>query len=141
MKKMSYLKILVAAVGILGLGLAAKAELRTEIVVTLPFEFVASGQTLPAGTYTVSRFSDDKYDGLILNNYDAHTSVIVRANEIEGVAVDKPEVTFEQAGERHYLSAIQTTHYVYNIPVSRSVIQAAERSMTTVTLPGSSGGN
>ena len=58
MKKLNYVRILVAVVGILGLGLAAEAEVRGEIVVTLPFEFVAGGKTLPAGTYTVSSFSD-----------------------------------------------------------------------------------
>jgi len=116
MKKLNYVRILVAVVGIFGLGLAAEAEVRGEIVVTLPFEFVAGGKTLPAGTYTVSSFSDDKFDGLILNNYDTHTSVIVRANEIEGAATDKPEVSFERTREQNYLSTIQTRHEVYNIP-------------------------
>ncbi len=55
MNKM-YACILLTLVGLLGLGVAAKAQIRGQIVVTLPFEFVVSGKTLPAGTYTLSRF-------------------------------------------------------------------------------------
>ena len=54
--KKKYARILLTLVGLLGLGVAAKAQIRGEIVVTLPFEFVVSGKTLPAGTYTLSRF-------------------------------------------------------------------------------------
>ena len=114
MKK--YARILSALTLFLGLGVAANAGILYDTVVTVPFEFVVAGKTLPAGTYTVSSFSDDKFDGLILNNYDTHTSVIVRANEIEGAATDKPEVSFERTGEQNYLSTIQTRHEVYNIP-------------------------
>ena len=53
MKK--YARILVALSFLLGLGVAAEAEIRPEIIVTMPFEFVVSGKTLPAGTYTASR--------------------------------------------------------------------------------------
>jgi hypothetical protein len=48
MKK--YARILAAVTLLSGLGVAANAESRTEIVVTLPFEFVASGKTFPADT-------------------------------------------------------------------------------------------
>src|SRR5271154_4321842 len=142
MKKLSYARILVAIVGLLGMGMAAHAEVRGEIVVTLPFDFVAGGKTLPAGTYTVSTFTDDKYDGLLLNNYDARASVFVRANEIHDAASDKPEVSFEQAGDQHFLSTIRTVHDIYNIPVSRSALmEAAERAKTKDMLQGSSGSN
>jgi hypothetical protein len=51
-----YACILLTLVGLLGLGVAAKAQIRGEIVVTLPpFEFVVSGKTLPSGPYTLAR--------------------------------------------------------------------------------------
>lgn len=93
MKK--YASILLTFIGLLGLGVTAKAEIRGEIVVTLPFEFVVSGKTLPAGTYTVSRLSDDKFGGLILSSYENHTSVFVHPIEIESASADKPQVSFE----------------------------------------------
>jgi len=142
MKKMSYARILVATIGLLGMGMAAHAEVCGQLVVTLPFDFVAGGKTLPAGTYTVSTFTDDKYDGLLLSNYDARASVFVRPSEIDSAASSKPEVSFEQAGDQHFLSTIRTVHDIYNIPVSRSALmEAAERAKTKDMLQGSSGSN
>jgi hypothetical protein len=142
MKKLSYARILVVIIGLLGMGMAAHAEVRGEVVVTLPFDFVAGGKSLPAGTYTVSTFTNDKYDGLLLFNYDARASVFVRPSEIDAAASDKPEVSFEQAGDQHFLSTIRTVHNIYNIPVSRSALmEAAERAKTRGKLLESSGSN
>ena len=141
MKKLKYTTMLVTVIGLLGLGRAANAEVR-EIVVTLPFDFVVSGRTLPAGTYTVSRISDDKYDGLVLSSKDNDASVFVHPIEIESASADKPQVSFERAGEQHFLSTIQTGRDVYNIPVSRSVIrEAAARLSKNTPDSGSSGSN
>jgi hypothetical protein len=137
-----YASVLVAIICFLGLGVASKAEIRDEIVVTLPFEFVVSGKTLPAGTYTVSRFEDDKFGGLILSSYVNRTSVFVHPVEIETASADKPQVSFERIGEQNFLSRIQTANDVYNIPVSRSVIAAATAgSHYNRSASGSSGSN
>jgi hypothetical protein len=142
MKKMNYARALVAIIGLFGLGMAAHAENRGEIVVTLPFDFVAGGKSLPAGAYTVSTFTNDKYDGLLLFNYDARVSVFVRASEIDDAASDKPEVSFEHAGDQHFLSTIRTVHDIYNIPVSRAALmQAADRATTKGMLQGNPGSN
>jgi hypothetical protein len=120
----------------------AAAQIRGEIRVTLPFEFVVDGKTLPAGTYTVSRFANDKYEGLILANYEGRTSVFIHPVEIESASADKPQVSFERVGEQHFLSRIRTSHDVYNIPVSRSVIlEAAARSQGNTSSSESSGAN
>ena len=58
MKKLC-LPILVTLVGFAGLSVAAKAQVVDQIVVTIPFEFVVAGTTLPAGTYRVNRLSED----------------------------------------------------------------------------------
>ena len=140
MKK--YARFLVAITVLFGLGVAAKAETRAEIVVTLPFGFVVGGKTLPAGTYTVSRLSDEKFDGLILTSYDKHTSVFVRPSEFESASPDKPQMSFQRVGDQHFLSTIQTTWDVYHFPVSRSAImEAAARSGNNASVSGSSGGN
>src|SRR6201984_1853791 len=76
--------VLLALICLLGLRGAAKAGIRGQIRVTLPFEFVVDGETLPAGTYTLSTFSDDKFDGLILSDRDHRVSVFVHPIEIEG---------------------------------------------------------
>jgi len=138
----TYARFLVAITVLFGLGVAAKAETRAEIVVTLPFGFVVGGKTLPAGTYTVSRLSDEKFDGLILTSYDKHTSVFVRPSEFESASPDKPQMSFQRVGDQHFLSTIQTTWDVYHFPVSRSAImEAAARSGNNASVSGSSGGN
>src|SRR5260370_38204834 len=74
--KKKYACILLTLVGLLGLGVAAKAKIRGEIVVTLPFEFVVIWKTLPAGTYTLSRFSVSNFEGVTLRKYENRVSVL-----------------------------------------------------------------
>jgi hypothetical protein len=123
--KGKYASILLTLIGVLGMGTAAKAQIRGEIKVTLPFEFVVDGKTLPAGTYTVSRFADDKHEALILSNYEGRTSVFVHPGGVDSASVDKPEVSFQRLGERLFLSSIRIEHDVYNIPVPRSTVLEA----------------
>jgi hypothetical protein len=140
--KKKYASILLTLICLLGVGVAAQAQIRDAIVVTLPFEFVVSGKTLPAGTYTVSSFSDDKNDGVILSNRESGKSVFVHPFEIENTSADKPQVSFERVGELHFLSRIQTSHGVYNIAVSRSeILEAAARPHGNGSVSGSSGSN
>ena len=140
--KKKYASILFTLICLLGVGVAAQAQIRGEIAVTLPFEFVVSGKTLPAGTYTVSRFSDDKFDGVILSNREGGKSVFVHPTEVENTSADKPQVSFERVGEQHFLTRIQTAHDVYNIPVSRSeILEAAARPHDNGSASGSSGSN
>ena len=123
MKK--YTRILVAIMFLLGLGVAANAEIQPEIAVNMPFEFVAGKTTLPAGAYVVKRISDQPFDVLMITSRDKGTSVFVNPTEMEGASTDKPNVSFHKLGDQHFLSSIQTADYVYNFPVSRSVILAA----------------
>jgi hypothetical protein len=136
-----YARILVAVILLSGLGVAAQAESRTELVVTLPFEFVASGKTFPAGTYTAGRLTDEGRGGLRLTNRATGASVFVLPDEVESASANKPKVIFKQVGNQHFLSAIQTADEVYNIPVYRSVIlEAAAKPHGTVSASGSAGG-
>jgi|ERR1700691_419818 hypothetical protein len=136
-----YARILVAVILLSGLGVAAQAESRTELVVTLPFEFVASGKTFPAGTYTAGRLTDEGRGGLRLTNRATGASVFVLPDEVESASANKPKVSFKHVGNQHFLSAIQTADEVYNIPVYRSVIlEAAAKPHGTVSASGSAGG-
>jgi len=124
--KKKYTSILLALIGFLGMGTAAKAEIRRALEVTVPFEFVVDGRTLPAGTYTVSRFADDKHGGLILSNHESRTSVFV----------------LQRVGEQLFLSSIRTLQDVYDIAVPRSaMLEAAGRSHGNTGSSDSSGNN
>ena len=114
--------------------MAAQAESRTEIVVTLPFEFVASGKTLPAGTYTAGRLTNVGLGELRLTNRATGTSVFVLPDDVESSSANKPKVIFKQVGNQHFLSAIQTADDVYNFPISRSALmEAAAKSPDTAS--------
>ena len=136
-----YARILVAVILLSGLGVAAHAESRTEIVATLPFEFVAGGKTFPAGTYTAGRLTDTGRDGLRLTNRATGASVFVLPDEVESAYANKPKVIFKQVGNQRFLSAIQTEDEVYNIPVYRSIVlEAAAKPHGSVSSSGSAGG-
>ena len=117
-----YLRIAVALVGFAGLGISAKAQAPVvdQIVVTVPFEFVVSGKTLPAGTYRVNRMWKDKLEALVISSYENGASATVLPTEVESAPGNKPQVSFETAGDEHILSKIETNDNVFTIPVSQA---------------------
>ena len=141
MKKLS-LRIAVALVGLVGLGITTKAQAVDQIVVTIPFEFVVAGKTLPAGTYRVNRLPGvgGKWAGLIFSSFENRTGVIVHPIEVQAAPADKTQVSFETAGGEHFLSKIQTAENVFTIPVSRAAILLAEGKAHTNAASGSSAG-
>lgn len=139
MKKYAIVTVVVTL--LLGLSAAANAEIRREVTVKLPFAFVASGVTLPAGTYTVKRFSQQPFDTLILTSDDKGTSVFIRPTEMEDASDDKPKVSFHRVGDQNFLSAIETADYVYNFTVSRSHLLEAAAQQRNVSPAAASGGS
>ena len=123
MKK--YAKILVAIVFILGLSRAGKAQGQDGILVTLPFKFVVSGTTLPAGTYTMRNVSDDPSGLLMITNHGTSKSVLVLPKVSESAFTDKPELEFQRGGEEHFLTSIHTALRNDRIPVSQSALTEA----------------
>ena len=137
-----YLRILIALIGVAGLGVAAKGQVVDQIVVNIPYEFVVAGTTLPPGTYRVDRLSDTDSGTLILSSFESSARVMVRSTSVESSQADKPKVSFEQVDGQHFLSEIETADHVFSIPVSRSeILEAAARSHSGTSASGSSAGN
>jgi hypothetical protein len=140
--KSQYLRILMALVGFVGFAVTAKAQALDRIVVTIPFEFVAGGQTLPAGTYTVKRLSDHlALRTLVLSSFENRANAIVFPVETKGSRGGDAHLRFDIAGDQHFLSQIETGEYVYSIPVSRAAILLASAKSHTGTVSGSSAGS
>ena len=138
--KKKFASIVLTFTGVLGLGVTAHATTQAEIAVTLPFEFVVSGKTLPAGTYKVRQIFDDKLEGLLLSS--EHTSVFVYPITVGNASSDKPQVSFDRVGEQLFLSGIRTASDVYSIPVPRAAImEAAARQLRQNSTAGTSGAN
>ena len=134
MKKQS-LRILLAVFGLAGLGVAAKAQDLDQVIVTIPFEFVVGGKTLPAGTYKTNRISDDKYEGLILSSVENHVSVILHPTKVESRHDDNAQAGFQEAGDQRFLSTIETGDNIFTIPESSAAIQVASARAHTGTTP------
>jgi hypothetical protein len=138
-----YMRFLIALIGVASLGVAAKAQGADQIVVKIPYEFVAAGKTLPAGNYTVRRVSDLNEGALVLNNSDNHESIIVVAQLVESRSTDKGSVSLEQVGDQFFLSGIKTADHVFTVSVSHSAVLEAEAKSHggTSASGGSSGSN
>jgi hypothetical protein len=135
------LRIAVALVSFAGSGITAKAQDQVvdQVVVTIPFQFVVAGKTLPAGTYHVNRVSEDKWAGLIFSSVENRGSAIVHPIKVESTTDGKAHVSFETAGGEHFLSKIETADNVFTIPVSRAAILLAEKSHTDTSSRSSVG--
>jgi hypothetical protein len=119
MMRKQYLRILIALIGAAGLAKAAKGQSVDQIVVTIPYEFVVAGKTLPAGTYRVNRAPNSIERLLVLSSFENRTSAIVLATDVENIPADKAQISLEQVEGQYFLSKIETADHVFNIPVSR----------------------
>jgi len=137
----NYASILIAVVFSLGLSGAARAATQDDIVVKLPFKFVVGGKMLPAGTYMVRHVSDDSSGPLIITNRENGSSVLVLPYVSDHASVDKPQVSFQNVGEQHFLSTIQTTFDIYQIPVSHSAVMEAAAKVRNSGMSSGGSGN
>jgi hypothetical protein len=112
-------RILSALFAFAALAITAKGQVIDHVVVKIPFEFVVAGKTLPAGTYTVKRASENNERVFVIDNFDNHTSVLVITSEAKHGLADKPAVTFRQVGGQYLLNKIETASNIYTIPVPR----------------------
>jgi hypothetical protein len=80
-------------------------------VVSIPFEFVVTGKTLPAGTYRVDRLSVTNPRVLILSNSDNRASASPLSTEVENNHAEIPELSFEHVGGKYVLSNIKTADH------------------------------
>jgi hypothetical protein len=125
--KKQHLTVLFTLTCVFGLGLSARAQQRDTVVTNVPFDFVAGGQVLPAGTYRVSRV--DSTSGsreLKISSYETRASVFVIPTVFDDVQSDKAQVNFEHLGDKYFLSAIETPIGTYAIDIPPAAIKLAQ---------------
>lgn len=140
MKKL-YFRIAVVLVGIAGMGITTKAQAVAvdQLSVTVPFEFVVDGTTLPAGMYRLHRLSDaNPSGGLVLSSYENRVTSVVFPIDIENAIVYKPQLIFETIGGQRVLSRIQTGDNVFDIPIAKSSnnMMLATKAKSSLGNPG-----
>jgi len=120
----SYLTAVLTLTCLLGLGISARAQDTEEVRVNVPFEFVAGGATLPAGTYTAGRVSPGSSQILFIRSYknDAMFLPIV----FDGAATGQAKFDFEHLGGKYFLSGVETPAGVYTIGLPRAMVALAQ---------------
>jgi hypothetical protein len=135
MMKKHCVRILSTFFGLAALAITAKGQAVDQLVVNIPYEFVVAGKTLPAGTYRVSPVSDNNKRVLAISSFENHATVMVLSSEIvDRTSSKQPAISFQQVGEQHLLSKIETAEHVFTIPVSGSaVLQAAMKRHSSLS--------
>jgi hypothetical protein len=125
--KKQYLTVLFTLICVLGLGLSARAQEEDTVVTKVPFDFVAGGKVLPAGTYTVSRVDPTRGSReLEIRSYETRASVFVLPTDFDDVRSDTAQLNFEHLGDTYFLSAIETPIGTYTIDIPPSAIKLAQ---------------
>jgi hypothetical protein len=132
----SYLTVVLTLTCLFGMGVSARAQ-ETELIVKVPFEFVAGGQMLPAGKYIVSRVASDLHSGITIRSYK--NIALMLPIMVDGISAEQPKLSFERVGENYFLSEIETSGGVYTFAVPRAMVMLAQKKdHSTVS---SAGGN
>lgn len=139
--KTGYVRFLSAFFGLAALAAAARAQEVDKIIVNIPYEFVAAGKTLPAGLYTVQRENDRDFVQLLITSYENHAGVLLLSNNVSETREDKPRVSFQQVGDQHFLSRIETADHIFTIAVPKNSAPVVAKNQTSPSTSGSSGSN
>ena len=137
--KKRYFTVLFALTCVLALGLSAQAQSEDAVVAMVPYDFVAGGAVLPAGTYRVSRIDTGGERELRISSYETGASAFLLPTMFAGAPAEQPQLSFEKIADKHFLSKIQTANGIYTIALPRSATELARKEQRE--LMSSSGEN
>jgi hypothetical protein len=124
--KKKYLTVLFTLIIVLGLGLGARAQEQDTALGKVPYDFVVRGQVLPAGTYRISRIrTAGASRTLEITSYETGATVLLVPTFFDGTQTGQAQFSFEHAGDKYFLSAIETPIGTYSITVPQSAIEVA----------------
>ena len=119
--KKAYLTAVCMLMCLLGVGVSARAQSADAVIVSVPFEFVAGGATLPASEYRINRANPGVDRELAITSYDKG-SAFLSPVAFDESANDMPTLSFEHVGGKYFLSKIKTPGGVYTMAASREMI-------------------
>jgi hypothetical protein len=123
--KKQYSTVLLVLIGLFALSAGARAQEEGKVVAKVPYEFVAGGKTLPAGTYRITRVSPETRILEIRSNETFQDSAFLLPISSDW-AVDHAELTLESVGDTYYLSRVATSAGVYTLPTPKAATTAAK---------------
>jgi hypothetical protein len=132
----SYLIALLTLTCLLGLRISAGAQSVDGVVVTVPFEFVAGGATLPAGEYRINRVNPAPDRELAIGGYGKGSAFLLPEGFDHGPS-DQPTLSFVNVGGRYFLSKVKTLGGVYTMPLPPATIALAQaKGQSTLSSSG-----
>jgi hypothetical protein len=137
--KRSYLTAVLMFTCVLGVGVSARAQDADAVVVSVPFEFVVGGATLPAGDYRVSRLNPGANRELAISGYEKGNAFVLPVAFDDGPA-NQPTLSFEHVGGKYFLSRIKTPSGVYTMPASREMVMLGKANSPGPSTSSASGG-
>ena len=139
--KRSYFTAVLMLTCLLGVGVSARAQDTDAVVVSVPFEFVAGGATLPAGEYRINRASPGVNRELAIRGYDKGGAFLfpLAFDEVT-VADNEPTLSFEHVGGKYFLSKIKTLSGIYTMPASREMVMLGKANSPGPSTASASGG-
>ena len=140
MKKL-YVPFVSAVFALAAFAVASRAQEVDQLIVKIPYEFVVSGKTLPAGTYRVNRINDRDISQLSITSYENRTGVLVTSSLVEPSRDEKPALTFETVGDQHILSKIETADHIFTFSVPAKSAPVLAKNQASPSTGSSSGSN
>jgi hypothetical protein len=141
MKKI-YVGFLSAFFGLAAFAAATRAQELDQIIVNVPYDFVVSGKTLPAGAYRVKRANDRDNHVLAITSLENHGGVLLLSSVVSPTTEEHPALGFEVVGDQHFLNRIETAEHIFTIPVPAKATQlVAIKKQTNPSASSSSGSN
>ena len=122
--KKSYLTAVLTLTCLLGLGISARAQDTGGVRVNVPFEFVAGGATLPAGTYTVGRLWVEASSVIVIRSVGHGAFVLPMV--VDGTHAGQPKLSFEHVGDKFFLSEVDTPAGIYTFVLPRAMVALAQ---------------
>jgi hypothetical protein len=135
--KKQYLTVLFTLICVLGLGLGARAQEEDTVVAKVPYNFVVSRHTLPAGMYKVSRADVTGHQYLVISSYETGASAFFIPTFFDDAQTGHAQFGFEHAGNKYFLSSIETPIGTYSITVPQSAVELALMEQQSASSSGS----
>jgi hypothetical protein len=135
--KKQYVTVLFTLICVLGLGLGAPAQEEDTVVAKVPYDFVAGGQVLPAGTYRVSRIDSAGLRELVIRSSETGAGVFVIPTVFAYAPAEHAHLSLRPVGNKYFLTAIQTSNGVYTMAIPRSAIKLAQMEQQGMSPSGS----
>lgn len=130
-------KLLIVVLALPLLMTAAASAQSVHMKVSVPFNFIAVGATLPAGDYDIQSIGAEE-KVLVIRNLNSSAAILVISNSRESVnASSNTKLIFHRYGDRYFLSELwmrgdKLGHQV--TPSSRETEVAMDTPMSDVVL-------